>query len=307
MKDASRIAGIIKSHEKEILGEWVKEQLASITLRGDLLKESDLREQSRAFLTALQAATQKGGSEKLDGAVWDDVKHMLSELSRARSHAGFSPTETATFVFSLKQPLFARMRTELKGNADAIADETWNATVMLDKLGLYTMEMFQKSRESVIERQQGELLELSTPVVELWDDVLALPLVGTLDSHRTQIVMESLLQKIVETGASIAIIDITGVPTVDTLVAQHLLKTVAATRLMGADCIISGIRPQIAQTIVHLGVNLGEVTTKATLADAFLVALKRTGASILKGGMAANAQRPGRGAQANGSGTAERD
>ena len=307
MKDASRIAGIIKSHEKEILGDWIKQQLASITLRGDLLKESDLRDQSSAFLTALQAATQKGGSENLDGAVWGDVKQMLSELSRERSLAGFSPTETATFVFSLKQPLFARMRTELKGNADAIADETWNATVMLDKLGLYTMEMFQKSREAVIERQQSELLDLSTPVVELWDDVLALPLVGTLDSHRTQIVMESLLQKIVETGASIAIIDITGVPTVDTLVAQHLLKTVAATRLMGADCIISGIRPQIAQTIVHLGVNLGEVTTKATLADAFLVALKRTGASILKGGTAANGQRPGRGAQADGGGTAERD
>jgi len=153
------------------------------------------------------------------------------------------------------------------------------------------MEVYQKSREELIERQQRELLELSTPVVELWDDIVALPLVGTLDSQRTQIVMETLLQKIVQTGASIAIIDITGVPTVDTLVAQHLLKTVAATRLMGADCIISGIRPQIAQTIVHLGVNLGEVTTKATLADAFQVALKRIGSSIGKG---AGKDEPGR-------------
>jgi rsbT co-antagonist protein RsbR len=306
MKDASRIAGIIKNHEKEILGEWIKEQLAAVTLRGDLLKESDLREQSRAFLQALQQASQKGGTENLDGAAYADVKHMLGDLSRSRALAGFSPSETATFVFSLKQPLFTRLRSELKGNADSIAEETWSATLLLDRLGLYTMEMFQKSREEVIERQQRELLELSTPVVELWDDVLALPLVGTLDSGRTQIVMESLLQKIVSTGASIAIIDITGVPTVDTLVAQHLLKTVAATRLMGADCIISGIRPQIAQTIVHLGVNLGEVTTKATLADAFMVALKRTGASIQKHAANNGQQRQAGAGPSNGSGAAER-
>ena len=281
MKDG-RLADIIKSNEKEILADWIKAQTAAGTMRGDLIKESDLREQSRSFLSVMQNASQKAGTESIDAPAWTDVKQMLSELSKSRALAGFTPSETATFVFSLKQPLFSRMRTELKGDATALAEETWNATVLLDKLGLHTMEAFQKSRESVIERQQRELLELSTPVVELWEDVLALPLVGTLDSQRTQIVMESLLQKIVSTGASIAIIDITGVPTVDTLVAQHLLKTVAATRLMGADCIISGIRPQIAQTIVHLGVNLGEVTTKATLADAFQVALKRAGASIVK-------------------------
>jgi rsbT co-antagonist protein RsbR len=282
MKDASRLAGILKSHEKEILGDWIKEQMGASSARGDLIKESDLREQSRSFLSALQSATQKGGTENTDGAAWSDVKNLLGELSRSRAVAGFSPTETAMFVFSLKLPVSNRLRSELKGDPAALAEETWSATLLLDKLGLQTMEMYQKSREAVIERQQRELLELSTPVVELWDDVLALPLVGTLDSNRTQIVMESLLQKIVSTGASIAIIDITGVPTVDTLVAQHLLKTVAATRLMGADCIISGIRPQIAQTIVHLGVNLGEVTTKATLADAFMVALKRSGARIVK-------------------------
>ena len=171
---------------------------------------------------------------------------------------GSTPSETATFVFSLKQPLFARLRRELGRDAEALADEIWRATQLLDKLGLYTTEVYQKSREEVIHRQQQEMLELSTPVVKLWDGILALPLIGTLDSARTQVVMESLLQRIVETGAAIAIIDITGVPTVDTLVAQHLLKTVAAARLMGADCIISGIRPQIAQTIVHLGVDLGE-------------------------------------------------
>lgn len=197
-------------------------------------------------------------------------------------YSGFSPSETATFVFSLKKPLFTRLRREIANDAQALADELWATTMLLDKLGLYTTEMFQKTREEVIARQQQELLELSTPVVNLWKDILALPLIGTLDSARTQVVMESLLQKIVETGAAIAIIDITGVPTVDTLVAQHLLKTVAAARLMGADCIISGIRPQIAQTIVHLGVDLGSVSTKATLADAFLVALKRTQSALPK-------------------------
>ena len=279
MATAGRIAAILKSQEKEILAEWVKAQLSATSHRGDLLKESDLREQSRTFMTAMLSASQSG-IESIDGPDWADVRRLLEELSKSRALSGFSPTETAMFVLSLKQPVFSRLRTELKSDPAALADETWNATVLMDKLGLFTMEAYQTSREGVIERQQRELLELSTPVVELWDDVLALPLVGTLDSQRTQIVMETLLQKIVETGASIAIIDITGVPTVDTLVAQHLLKTVAATRLMGADCIISGIRPQIAQTIVHLGVDLGEVITKATLADAFQLALKRSGARI---------------------------
>jgi rsbT co-antagonist protein RsbR len=205
---------------------------------------------------------------------------FLARVSRTRAAQGFSSSETATFVFSLKQPLFIRLRNELGADAQGFADEVWATTDLLDKLGLFTTETYVRSREEIIQRQQREMMELSTPVVQLWENILALPLIGTLDSERTQVVMESLLHKIVETGASIAIIDITGVPTVDTLVAQHLLKTVAAARLMGADCIISGIRPQIAQTIVHLGVNLSEVTTKASLADAFLIALKRTQAKL---------------------------
>src|ERR671936_2472138 len=183
---------------------------------------------------------------------------------------------------SLKQPLFDRLRTEMGGDAEMLADEIWQTTLLLDRLALFTTEVAQKSREEIILRQQQDMLELSTPVVQLWEGILALPLIGTLDSARTQVVMENLLQRIVETGASIAIIDITGVPMVDTLVAQHLLKTVAAARLMGADCIISGIRPQIAQTIVHLGVELSTVVTKATLADAFVVALQRTGAAVTR-------------------------
>ena len=307
-QQASRIPALLKTYEKDLLADWIKEQLGALTLRGDLLKEADLREQSRAFLSALQGAAQR--SEDIQSEAWAETRQVLNELSRARALAGFSPTETATFVFSLKQPLFNRLRQEVKGDPDALADEMWRASVLLDKLGLYTTEVFQRSREEVIGRQQAEMLELSTPVVELWDDILALPLVGTLDSARTQVVMESLLQKIVDTGAAIAIIDITGVPTVDTLVAQHLLKTVSATRLMRADCIISGIRPQIAQTIVHLGVNLGEVTTKASLADAFQVALKRTGAKVEKASQvqanqaaaAAQAAHAARAAAGNGNG-----
>jgi rsbT co-antagonist protein RsbR len=265
--------------EQELLVEWVQLQLAAITLRSDLMSERELREQSREFITLLRQAVSSGAYSS-SSEPWIAVREFLANLSRSRAHQGYSPSETATFVLSLKEPLFARMRRELDKDAGALAEALWTTTLELDRLALFTTEMYQKSREEVITRQQQELLELSTPVVELWEGILALPLIGTLDSARTQVVMESLLQAIVRTGAGLAIIDITGVPTVDTLVAQHLLKTVAAARLMGADCIISGIRPQIAQTIVHLGVDLSEVTTKATLADAFTLALRRLNVSL---------------------------
>jgi rsbT co-antagonist protein RsbR len=213
------------------------------------------------------------------------MHEFLKDLSRQRAERGFTPSETATFVFSFKQPLFTRLRKEFGNDADALADEVWRATNLVDRLGLETVDVFQKTREALIQRQQQELLELSTPVVRLWDNILALPLIGTLDSARTQIVMQNLLEAVVSYGAAIAIIDITGVPTVDTLVAQHLLKTVAAARLMGADCIISGIRPQIAQTIIHLGVDLSDVVTKATLADAFQLALRKLGLRIATEGI----------------------
>jgi rsbT co-antagonist protein RsbR len=274
------IRALLSNQEKELLADWIQNQLAATSLRGDLMKESELREQSREFLTLFRTAVQTGSLDRVDGSDWSAARDFLQGVSRSRAHQGFTPTETAMFVFSLKQPLFARLRAALSNDAQALAEESWAVTDLIDRLGLYTMEMYQKGREDVISRQQQELMELSTPVVKLWDNILALPLIGTLDSERTQVVMENLLQQIVETGAMIAIIDITGVPTVDTLVAQHLMKTIAAARLMGADCIISGIRPQIAQTIVHLGVNLQDVITKATLADAFLVALKRTKAQL---------------------------
>jgi rsbT co-antagonist protein RsbR len=273
---------VLAKSQQELLAEWLQAQLVSGSTRSDLMKQSELREQSREFLALIQEAARAGDVRNVAAAAWNPVKEFLGGISRSRALQGFSPAETATFVFSLKKPLVARLRTEIGGDAQLLADEMWAVSELLDQLGLYTTEMYQKSREQVILRQHQELLELSTPVVKLWDNILALPLIGTLDSERTQVVMENLLHKIVETGAAIAIIDITGVPTVDTLVAQHLLKTVAAARLMGADCIISGIRPQIAQTIVHLGVNLSEVTTKATLADAFVIALRRTQATLPK-------------------------
>jgi rsbT co-antagonist protein RsbR len=275
----SQLAMLLAKHESVVLDEWMSLQSKAITLRPDLMSDGELRNESRKFLTLTRQALSSGSTD-VHGPAWAPVLEFLSGLSADRARNGYSPSETATFVFSLKQPLFALLRQEIGRDPSALADEMWAATVVLDALGLYTTEVYQKGREDVILRQQQQMLELSTPVVMLWDGVLAVPLIGTLDSARTQVVMESLLEKIVETGAGIAIIDITGVPTVDTLVAQHLLKTVAAARLMGADCIISGIRPQIAQTIVHLGVELGDVTTKATLADAFVVALNRTGAVL---------------------------
>jgi rsbT co-antagonist protein RsbR len=274
----SQISEIIKEYKSELLSSWLQEQLAA-GIRSDLIKETQLKEECREFLDLLTEALQYGNNN-IKASEWQEVRQMLADISRNRGQKGFSPTETATFIFSFKQPLFTKLQKVFAEDSKLLIVETWLATTLLDQLGLWTTENYQKAREQVILRQQEELMELSTPVVKLWDGILALPIIGTLDSARTQVVMESLLQRIVETGAEIAIIDITGVPTVDTLTAQHLLKTITAARLMGADCIISGIRPQIAQTIVYLGVDLQDVITKASLADAFALALKRTGRTI---------------------------
>jgi rsbT co-antagonist protein RsbR len=269
------LAAVLANSENDLLAEWTRLQFSASSMRRDLLDEKELREQSARFLSSYVAALRGGAGTDIQSSAWAETRALLDEITVTRARQGFSPSETAMFVLSLKQPLFERLRHELGSDANAFAEESWSTTVVLDRLALHTTETYQRAREDVILRQQQEMLELSTPVVELWDGILVLPLIGTLDSMRTQIVMESLLSKIVETGSEIAILDITGVPTVDTLVAQHLLKTVAAARLMGAECILSGIRPQIAQTIVHLGVDLQDVVTKATIADAFGIALQR--------------------------------
>jgi rsbT co-antagonist protein RsbR len=278
-----RLYDILARHEADLLREWLREQMKAI--RSDLIREEELKQQSTDFLRLLLEALRSGEEVDIGGTKFNDLRGFLEKVSASRAVQGFSPSQTATFVFSLKQPLFIRLRNEAK-SAEELAGDIWRVTLLLDSLGLFTTEVFQKSREAIIARQQEEMLELSTPVVTLWEGVLALPLIGTLDSQRTQSVMESLLQRIVETESDIAIIDITGVPTVDTLTAQHLLKTITAARLMGADCIISGIRPQIAQTIVHLGVSLGDVVTKSSLAGAFQVALARRGDQIVRGAVA---------------------
>jgi len=274
----SRLPGILRQHEAQILDQWMQEQTQA-EQRGAAIKQNELRDQSVEFLRLLTQSAQSGEIADTQTPPWRPVRDFLAGVSQSRVRQGFTPTQTAQFVFSLKSPLFQRLRQEVEPGA--LAEETWTATLMLDSLGLWTTEVFQKSREELVQRQQDEMQELSTPVVKLWDGILALPLVGTLDSARTQIAMETLLEAIVSTGSEYAILDITGVPTVDALVSQHLLKTVAAVRLMGADCIVSGIRPQIAQTIVQLGVDLSQVTTKATLADAFALALKRTNRMVV--------------------------
>jgi rsbT co-antagonist protein RsbR len=275
------LAAILSKHGSTLLSDWMKELLATKNRGRQAPSEADLRRDCTEFIKLLNEAVQKDG-ENVESSAWTGVREMLVHLSRSRSAAGYSPSETASFVFSLKKPLFEALRREVTGNGQVLAEETWSVNEIIDKLGLYTFETYQKAREEIISRQQQEMLELSTPVVTIWDGILALPMIGTLDSARTQVVMETLLQKIVETGSGIAIIDITGVPTVDTLTAQHLLKTVTAARLMGAECLISGIRPQIAQTIVHLGVDLGDVTTKASMADALALAFDRTGRAVTR-------------------------
>ncbi len=274
-----RLADIISTHHNVLLESWLSGLFSNLKRR-DKRVETELQQQAKQFLTQLSWTLNNSSEANIDAPVWSELRQLLADLSQARARQGSSSIETALFVFSLKEPLFQLLRQDATRNPEQIAAAIAATSTLFDRLGLYTIEVHQQTREQVILRQQQELLELSTPVVQLWQNILALPLIGTLDSSRTQVVMESLLEKIVSTGAMIAIIDITGVPTVDTLVAQHLLKTIAAARLMGADCIISGIRPQIAQTIVHLGVNLDDVVTKATLADAFSVALKRAGTTI---------------------------
>jgi rsbT co-antagonist protein RsbR len=275
------IAPVLKKRGAQLQTEWLKEleSAGSGTSRGRLSSD-ELSKQTSQFVQLLTAMADGKQADALNSAQGKQLREFLEALIRLRVEQGFSSAETATFIFSFKKPLFQALRAEAGANAEALAQEIWAATELLDSLGMLTVTAFQRAREELITRQQEEMLELSTPVVKLWDGILALPMIGTLDSARTQVVMESLLQKIVDTGSEMAIIDITGVPTVDTLVAQHLLKTVTALRLMGAECIISGVRPQIAQTIVHLGVDLQGVITKANLADALALALKRGGYKV---------------------------
>jgi rsbT co-antagonist protein RsbR len=292
----SDLSEIISRNEDAIRAEWIRDMSMSVQ-RTDLISKTELDEQCRALLTAIVAGAKSSEVADVSSAAWKVAREILQEISASRARQGFSPREVATFVLSLKQPLFTAIRKDLAKSQEKVFEAVWSATELLESLALFTTEVYTVTREELISRQQQELLELSTPVVKLWDGILALPIIGTLDSARTQVVMENLLQTVVATNSKYAIIDITGVPTVDTLVAQHLLKTITAARLMGAECIISGVRPQIAQTIVHLGINLEDVITKAKLSDAFALALDKSGRMVTRksgaAGAATNAMLPG--------------
>jgi rsbT co-antagonist protein RsbR len=277
----NELAAIISQNEDQLRAEWMRDMGSSVQ-RADLISKEELEQQCRALLTAIVTGIRSSGPTDSLSAGWNSARDLLQEISASRARQGFSPSDVATFVLSLKRPIFVAIRRDLVSSPDKLFEAIWTATELLDRLALMTAEFFMSAREELISRQQQELLELSTPVVKLWDGILALPIIGTLDSARTQVVMESLLQTVVATNSKFAIIDITGVPTVDTLVAQHLLKTITAARLMGAECIISGVRPQIAQTIVHLGINLEDVVTKAKLSDAFALALQKSGRKVVR-------------------------
>jgi rsbT co-antagonist protein RsbR len=275
------LAEIISQNEDKLRSEWIRTMTSAVE-RADLMSKAELDEQCGSILKELAEGVKTSGPENIGGAGWNGIRELLSSISASRTRQGFSPSDVAMFVLSLRQPLLLLIREKMAKGPDALFDAVLSASQLLDRLALITTETFTATREDLITRQQQELLELSTPVVKLWDGILALPIIGTLDSARTQVVMESLLQSVVATNSRYAIIDITGVPTVDTLVAQHLLKTITAARLMGAECIISGVRPQIAQTIVHLGINLEDVITKAKLSDAFALALQRSGRAVVR-------------------------
>jgi rsbT co-antagonist protein RsbR len=262
------IAKLLQKKKKQILDDWMSAQLSDAGLRDDLMSNEELREQSEELLnTLLKIVTDKNLSD-VQSSEFEPVQEILGGISISRARQGFSPRETGIYIFSLKDALLSALQTELKSDPASLLDGILKVSKLMDSMGVITFETFIKGREEVILRQTDEITEISTPVIRVWDGILALPIIGTLDSARTQVVMENLLQEIVESGSTIAILDISGVPAVDSLVAQHLIKTVAATRLMGAECIISGIRPEIAQTIVHLGIDLSNIVTKATLASA---------------------------------------
>ena len=277
----SKLLGAIQQNREPILQDWLQRLKAAVRRR-DLINERELESEAAEILSAIADVSDGTTLEDFNSTGWQPLKEMLASLSTSRAAQGFTPSETATFVLSLKPPLFTLARKNWGKDANELFAEITIANDFIDKIALHTTDSYIHGRDQVIARQQEEMLELSTPVVTLWDGIVALPLIGTLDSARTQVVMESLLQAIVQTNSRFAIIDITGVPTVDTLVAQHLLKTITAARLMGAECILSGIRPQIAQTIVHLGINLQDVITKSKMADAFRLALERSGRKVVR-------------------------
>ncbi|OKL40232.1 STAS domain-containing protein [Pontibacter flavimaris] len=276
------IAQLLQNNKKKILENWMQNQLSDTSLRDDLISNEELRRQSDELINGLSRATAGGNVDNIYAPEYEPVVEILSDISITRARQGFSPRETGMYVLSLKQAIITVLQDKYSEQPEVLYKELLTVNNLLDMLSMVTFDTYIKGREEVILRQTDEINEISTPVIRVWEGILALPIIGTLDSARTQIVMENLLQEIVNTGSSIAILDISGVPAVDSLVAQHLIKTVSATRLMGAECIISGIRAEIAQTIVHLGIDLSNIKTKASLASALQLAFSMRSVEVRK-------------------------
>ncbi len=277
----NRIADVLQHRQDELLGSWIRERLESGEFREELISKKELQSQSRQIIEMLARSTRDATHRDFDSTAFDELRSFLNHISRERAVKGYTPTENATYILSLRDAVLPLLAEELEGDAEALVRETREFTRLLDKMSLVMIENYIRSREEIIHQQRADMMELSTPVIKVWDKILTLPIIGTLDSRRAQVMMEALLQKIVETSSTIAILDITGVRTMDTLVANHLIKTVTAARLMGARCILTGVSPAIAQTMVQLGIDLTQITTRAQMADGIRLALEMNGRAVV--------------------------
>ncbi|MDQ3585378.1 MAG: STAS domain-containing protein [Pyrinomonadaceae bacterium] len=280
--DASRyVAELLAERREEILNLWIKERLESDEFRDELISKKLLRQQSQQILEMAANAIRESAGAGFDHAAFDELRQFLNEISYNRAIKGYTLVENATYITALRNVLRPMIVKDLSGDPEALVRELSYMADTVDRMSLVMIENFIRSREEIIRQQRADMLELSTPVIKVWDKILTLPIIGTLDSRRAQMMMEALLQRIVDSGSTVAILDITGVRTMDTLVANHLIKTVTAARLMGARCILTGVSPAIAQTMVQLGIDLSQITTRAQMSDGIKLALEMVGRTII--------------------------
>jgi rsbT co-antagonist protein RsbR len=281
-RDAQRISELLAARRDEILNLWIKDRLESDDFRDELISKKELRQQSRTLLELFTEAVRDSGGESFDHPAFDELRRFLNDISHLRAVKGYTPLENATYVIALRTAVRPMLVEEYQSeDAFSLAQLLGHLATLIDKMALVMIENYIRSREETIRQQRADMMELSTPVIKVWDKILTLPIIGTLDSRRAQLMMEALLQRIVETGSTVAILDITGVRTMDTLVANHLIKTVTAARLMGARCVLTGVSPAIAQTMVQLGIDLSQITTRAQMSDGIRLALELVGRAIV--------------------------